>query len=186
MALTLVNVWLAAKEDIWCWPTGIASVVLYGIVFWREHLFANAALQVVYFVLSIHGWYEWLHGGANKSELRVRKTRPRTMLICIIAVGLLTYPIMRILLRTQSPSFPFWDASTTAVSLVGQWMMNEKLLENWLFWLIVDVVYVPLFWAQKLLPTAVLYVVLCVIAWKGYVDWKRSMAADESLAVAAA
>ena len=71
---TLANVWLAIKEKIWTWPAGIVSVLLYFIVFWRSHLYLNAGLQVVYLVLSIHGWYEWLHGGENKSELHVRRT----------------------------------------------------------------------------------------------------------------
>ena len=68
---TLVNVWLAVKENIWTWPTGIVGVVLYTFVFYWRKLYLNAWLQIVYFVLSIHGWYEWLHGGVNKSERRI-------------------------------------------------------------------------------------------------------------------
>jgi len=70
---TLANVWLAVKENIWTWPTGIASVLLYLVVFWRSHLYLNAGLQLVYFALSIHGWYEWLHGGENKTELKITR-----------------------------------------------------------------------------------------------------------------
>ena len=81
----LANVWLATKENIWTWPTGIVGVILYTIVNYKAHLYANAALQIVYFGLSIMGWYEWLHGGVNKSELHVRSTTKREWIGCAIA-----------------------------------------------------------------------------------------------------
>jgi len=70
---TLINVWLAIKEKIWTWPAGIASVLLYLVVFWRSHLYLNAGLQIVYFVMSIHGWYEWLHGGVEKISAKFER-----------------------------------------------------------------------------------------------------------------
>jgi len=85
IAFTLVNVWLAIKENMWTWPTGIVSVILYAVVFYQSRLYANAGLQVVYFVMSIHGWYEWLHGGVNKTELHVRRTTGRQWIGCAVA-----------------------------------------------------------------------------------------------------
>ena len=175
IAFTLVNVWLAIKENMWTWPTGIVSVILYAIVFYQSRLYANAGLQVVYFALSIHGWYEWLHGGVNKGELRVRRTTRRQWIGCAIAGVLLTVLLMW-LLRRVSGSAPFSDALTTAFSIVGQWMLNEKLLENWLIWLAVDIVYVPLFAASGRIGSALLYAFFCVLCVKGLIDWKRSLA----------
>jgi len=175
IAFTLVNVWLAIKENMWTWPTGIASVILYAIVFYQSRLYANAGLQVIYFALSIHGWYEWLHGGVNKGELRVRRTTRRQWIGCAIAGALLTVLLMW-LLRRVSGSAPFSDALTTAFSIVGQWMLNEKLLENWLVWLAVDIVYVPLFAESGRIGSAFLYAFFCVLCVKGVIDWKRSLA----------
>lgn len=175
VVFTLVNVWLAVKQNMWTWPMGIASVILYGIVFFQSRLFANAGLQVVYLVLSIHGWYEWLHGGANRSELHVRKTTPRQWIGCAIAGVVLTAVLMWLLKAVQG-SAPFADASTTAFSIVGQWMLNEKLLENWLIWLAVDIVYVPMFFANARPASGVLYAIFCVLAVKGFIDWRRSIA----------
>ncbi len=73
VVFTLANVWLAVKQNIWTWPTGIASVILYGVVFYQSRFYSNAALQIIYLILSIHGWYEWLHGGANHGELHVQE-----------------------------------------------------------------------------------------------------------------
>jgi nicotinamide mononucleotide transporter len=180
VVFTLANVWLAVKENIWCWPTGIVGVALYTVVNWQARLYSNAGLQIVYLVLSVHGWYEWLHGGENKSELHVRRTTPRQWIGCVSASIAGTAALMAFLHWTTDAAFPFWDASTTAVSLVGQWMMNEKLLENWVLWLIVDIVYVPLYFARGYRLTAALYALFCILCWRGYVEWKRSLATSAS------
>jgi nicotinamide mononucleotide transporter len=179
VVFTLANVWLAVKENIWSWPAGIVSVILYGVLFYQSRLYANAGLQVVFLVLSIHGWYEWLHGGANHGELHVRRTTVRQWIGCAISGGLLTYALY-LLLRWANGSAPISDAATTAFSIVGQWMLNEKLLENWWIWLAVDLVYVPMFIAAKHLPSAGLYAVFCILCIKGIVDWKRSMRSTAS------
>jgi nicotinamide mononucleotide transporter len=178
--VTLANVWLAVKENIWTWPAGIVSVTLYGFVNYQARLYSNAGLQLVYLVLSIHGWYEWLYGGEKKSQLRVRRASPRAWLGCTIAAIAGTVILLRVL--PAMSAHPFWDASTTAVSLVAQWMLNEKLLENWLLWLIVDLVYVPLYFSQHLQVTAILYAIFCVLAVRGLIDWRRSMRAAEAAA----
>lgn len=176
VAFTLVNVWLAVKENIWCWPPGIVGVALYGIVFYRSNLYANAALQVVYLVLSIHGWYEWLHGGAGRTELRMSSATPRQWRVCMVA-GVAGTGLVILLLRwTTDAAFPFWDALTTSFSLVAQWMMNKKLVENWILWIAVDVIYVPLCFFRSLPLTAALYALFCVMAWRGLVEWRRSLA----------
>jgi nicotinamide mononucleotide transporter len=172
----LANVVLAIFENIWTWPTGIVGVILYTIVNFQAHLYANAGLQLVYLVLSIHGWYEWLHGGVNKTELHVRRATPRQWLGCAIASVILTAAIMALLRSTHNAEQPFLDASTTAVSLVGQWMMNEKLLENWWLWLLVDIVYIPLYAFRHLPLTALLYAFFCVMCILGLAEWKRSLA----------
>ena len=171
---TLANVWLAVKENIWTWPTGIVSVLLYLVVNWRAHLYANAVLQVLYFVLSIHGWYEWLHGGKNKTERRVTRASSRVWLATIAGGALLTAPIYYALVLSHNSSSPVMDAFTTAYSIVGQVLLNLKILENWLVWAIVDVVYVVIYVQQHLYLTAGLYAFFVGLCLKGLIDWRRS------------
>ncbi|HXA17966.1 MAG TPA: nicotinamide riboside transporter PnuC [Thermoanaerobaculia bacterium] len=171
----LVNVWLATKENIWTWPTGIVGVILYAIVNYKAGLYANAGLQVVYFVLSIMGWYEWLHGGVNKTELHVRRTTRRQWVGCTIASVVLWVALLALLRWTHNAQQPILDAGTTALSLVGQWLMNEKLIENWWFWLVVDLAYVPIYLQSGNWLTAVLYAAFCILCIKGLIEWKRSM-----------
>lgn len=175
---TLANVWLAVRENIWTWPTGIVSVVLYLIVFWRTHLYLNAWLQVVYFLLSIHGWYEWLHGGANKTELKIAHASPRfSALLTAIGLALTGGFFFALRATAHDASLPIWDAVTTAFSLVGQYMLNMKIVENWIVWAAVDVIYVVMFFDQKLYLTSGLYALFIVLCAKGYLDWRRSAAA---------
>lgn len=176
----LANVWLATKENIWTWPTGIIGVILYTIVNYKAKLYANAGLQIIYFVLSIFGWYEWLHGGENKTELHVRRANVRQWTGCAIASVLLTAAVMELLRWTHDSQQTFLDAATTALSIVGQWLMNEKLIENWWFWLVVDIAYVPIYLHAGNWLTAGLYAVFCVLCIKGIVDWKRSMRSTAS------
>jgi nicotinamide mononucleotide transporter len=171
---TLANVWLMVKENIWGWPAGIISVLLYLVVFGRSHLYMNAALQIVYFVLSIHGWYEWLHGGENKTERKITLASSKMWTI-LMSVGIVLTVGFFWLLRATShdASLPVWDALTTAFSIVGQFMLNTKIVENWLIWAIVDVIYVFMFIDQKLYLTAVLYAFFVVLCLKGLIDWRR-------------
>lgn len=172
---TLANVWLAIRENIWTWPTGIVSVLLYLVVFWRTHLYLNAGLQVVYFVLSIQGWYEWLHGGENKTELKVTHVSSRAAaVLTAIGVALTGGLFVGLRMTSHDASLPIWDALTTAFSLVGQYMLNMKIVENWIVWAAVDVIYVVMFLDQKLYPTAALYAFFVVLCVKGYFDWRRS------------
>ena len=182
IAFTLANVWLAVKENMWTWPTGIVSVTLYAIVFYQSKLYANAGLQVIYFALSIHGWYEWLHGGANHSELHVRRTTVNQWIGCMIAGVVLTAALMWFL-KVVSGSAPFSDAVTTAFSIVGQWMLNEKLLENWWIWLAVDVIYVPMFVASGHPGSAGLYAIFCILCIKGLVEWRKSLVRDSGFEI---
>ena len=172
---TLVNVWLAIKENMWTWPTGIVAVLLTFVLYWHKLIYLNAWLQIVYFLLSIHGWYEWLHGGVNKTERRVSWASGLTW-ATTIPIGVALTLLLFYLERRFAPggSLPVWDALTTAFSIVGQYMLNMKLIENWIIWMLVDVVYVFMLVDQHLYYLAALNAFLFILCIKGFIDWRRS------------
>ena len=173
-----VSVYLSAREKIWSWPTAIVNVVLYIFVFYESGLYSDMGLQVVYLVLSIYGWYEWLHGGANRSALRVSRASARAWIVSA-AVGVVFWlALSRYTSTLSGVAFPHLDAGLTTLSLVAQWMMTRKILENWILWIIADIVYVPMYTYKHLYVTAGLYTVFLVLAIMGLVEWRRSLARD--------
>ena len=143
--LSAVSVFLSARENIWSWPTAIVSVAMYAYVFLRSGLYSDAGLQVFYLLISLYGWYEWLHGGENRSRLHVSRATAKTWTVSAafgvvfwIALGLLTS-------RLKGVSLPFVDSALATLSIVAQVMMTRKILENWILWIIADIAYVPMY-----------------------------------------
>jgi nicotinamide mononucleotide transporter len=178
----VVSVFLSVKQNIWSWPTAIINVGLYIIVFFESKLYADTGLQVVYVVLNAYGWYHWLYGGKNRTELPVSKTSARlgTLLGMLILAG--TAVIGTFLSRQTDAALPYIDAFTTSTSLVAQWMMTRKLLENWIIWVAVDVIYIGMYIYKSLYVTAVLYLIFLILSALGFVQWKRSLLARQTSA----
>lgn len=175
VAVTLVAVYLTTRQSIWCWPLGMVSVTLYALVFYRARLYADMGLQGLYFALSAYGWWAWLHGGEDHGELAVTRasTRTRALLAAIaVAAGV---ALGQTLSRLTDASLPFMDSLLTTFSIAAQWMQTRKLLEAWLVWLAVDVLYVGMFLYKGLYPTAGLYALFLLLAVRGFVEWRRSM-----------
>ena len=175
-AFGVISVFLSTRQNIWSWPTAIVNVSLYTIVFYGGRLYGQMGLQTIYLILSIYGWYEWLHGGEQKTELHV--SRASTRLLATLAVlDLAACVVLAGILRRTDAALPWLDAVLTTTSLVAQWMMTRKILENWILWIAVDIVYVPMFMSQRLYATALLYAAFLVLAVMGYVEWRRSLVA---------
>jgi len=170
-----ISVWLSVKQNIWSWPTAIVNVVLYAVVFWDAKLYADMGLQVIYAALSIYGWYEWLYGGEGRTELQVTRTPPRIAAVLALIAAAGSALLGALLRHATDAALPYMDSFLSSTSLVAQWMMTRKLLENWLVWIFVDVLYVGMFLFKGLYLTAGLYAVFLVLAVRGYVDWRRSM-----------
>jgi nicotinamide mononucleotide transporter len=176
-AVGILSVFLSAREKVWSWPLALVNVSMYFVIFYQAKLYADMGLQVVYFALSLYGWYEWLYGGENRTVLHVsRATRP--LLLRLAAIGLVgAIGLGTLLARFTDASLPFLDSALTTTSLLAQWMMTRKILENWIVWIAVDIVYVPMFIYKDLHSTAVQYGVFLGLAMMGFVQWRRSLAA---------
>ena len=170
----VVSVYLSARENIWSWPTGIVNVGLYIIVFERTGLYSDMGLQVVFLILSIYGWYEWLYGGKDRTELTVTRATTRDWVISMPIALAFWLVLAHVTEAIPGVSLPYVDSGLATLSLVAQWMMTRKLLENWVLWIIVDVLYVPMYVYKHLPVTAALYIVFLVLAAMGLRAWWRS------------
>jgi len=173
----IISVYLGTRENIWSWPTALVNVALFFALFLESGLYSDTGLQVVYFVLSLYGWYEWLYGGEGRTAITVTRTSRRTWTV-LAGIGVVVWALLgTITSRLPGTALPYVDAATTTVSLLAQWMMTRKLIENWLIWIAVDVVYVGMFIYKGLYLTAFNYGIYLVLAVMGYFAWKRSLAA---------
>lgn len=172
----VVSVFLSVRENIWSWPTALVNVSLYFVLFYESGLYSDMGLQVVYFGLSVYGWYEWLYGGKGRTALKVSRTPKRLWAVLAVIALIVWASLGKLTSRLPGVSLPYVDAATTTTSLVAQWMMTRKLLENWALWIAVDVAYIAMFIFKGLYLTAVNYAIYLVLAWMGHVTWKRSLA----------
>ena len=169
-------VYLVTRENIWNWPLGAITAAFYIVVFARAGLYSDTGLQMVYLVLSFYGWWHWLRGGPqHAAPLRVSRAPAREMLllgIAGIAMWMLFWRITRMLPGAKAPLL---DAALVASSLVAQYMMTRKYLENWLLWIAADVLYIGLYFTRGLRLSSLLYAVYLALAILGYWQWKRSL-----------
>ena len=171
----VISVYLSTRENILSWPTALVNVGLYTVVFYEARLYADMGLQVVYFGLSAYGWYEWKFGGANRSVLKVSRATPRVWVVLTV-VNLLAWITLGSLLSRTNAALPWLDSLLSTTSLCAQLLMTRKVLENWALWIVLDLVYVPMFITRGLYATAGLYTIFLVLAVLGWRQWKRSLA----------
>lgn len=169
-----ICVWLTVKESIWNFPIGLLNVATFSVVFFQSRLFADAGLQVVYFVLGVIGWRLWLKGGEDRTQLRISRAPAFELLLIAVFIAGATLALWQ-LLHHAGGSASFWDALTTSLSLASQWLLNRKRLESWAGWILVDAIYVPLYIFKELYLTAILYALFLVMAMMGWRAWQRTL-----------
>jgi nicotinamide mononucleotide transporter len=171
----IVGVWLTVKENILCFPVGIVNVALYAWLFFQSQLYADSLLQIVYIILLIYGWYQWLHGKKNNSSLAVTKTSGTTRLFLIILCIVSTVGIGTLFRYKTDASLPYMDSLTTSMSLIAQWMVARKKIENWIVWIAADVIYVGMYVFKHLYLTSLLYFIFTILAVIGWQQWKKDL-----------
>ena len=127
-AFGLLSVWLTIRKSIWCWPTGLVNVVLFFVMFYQVKLYAELITYSVFFVLGIYGWWEWSHGGENRSKLPVSRT-PHGVSLVLLIVALVWAPVQGYGFQHYTDAaLPYWDSIITVLSLLAQWMLARKYL----------------------------------------------------------
>jgi nicotinamide mononucleotide transporter len=168
----LLCVYLAAKNIIWNWPLAIISVGIYIFIFYNSHLFADMGLQFYFLVVNIYGWYFWSKRPASQQKAPVVLITKPQILFSSIAIIIFTF-ILGSVLKYTTASYPYLDSFCTACSLVAQFFMARKVVENWLIWIFVDIIYVGIYIFKGLHLTAIMYAIYVAIALIGYLDWKK-------------
>lgn len=175
----LACVILTVRQNIWCWPIGIISVILYIAVFYDARLYSDMGLQVVYIFMQIYGWRNWLHGGVDNGELAVSRLTPLSAGAWIAVAVMGSYSLGYGMSSYTNADLPYVDSTATTMSLVAQWLMSRKVLESWLIWITVDVISVAMYLVKGLYMTTGLYAVFLALAASGFLAWRNSLLKPE-------
>jgi nicotinamide mononucleotide transporter len=175
VVMTLVGIVLTIKEKISCWPVAIVGILAYLVVFIRARLYADAALQPIYVVQNIYGWWYWARGGVRGAgEAPIVVLQWRSRIAWLAATAAVSLVVGAALARWTNAAAPYADATLSTTSLVANWLLARKVLENWWLWIAVNVGYVILFWKKHLSLSAGLYAILLALAIAGLIEWQRS------------
>ncbi|MGP1435010.1 MAG: nicotinamide riboside transporter PnuC [Phocaeicola sp.] len=171
----LVYLWLEYKASIWLWVAGIIMPTIYIFVYYKAGLYADFGINVYYLIAAVYGLALWKRGTAKKKELPIT-FMPKNVYLPLIVVFIVALLLIAwILIRFTDSNVPWWDSFTTALSIVGIWMLAKKYIEQWFTWIAVDAVSCGLYIYKELYFTSVLYGLYTVIAVLGYFKWKRLM-----------
>ena len=172
----LVCVWLLIRQNIWTWPFGIAYVLVSFVVFYQARLYADLALHVVFLVLNIYGWVHWLRGGPrDDDDLPVTTTRPAHLALVLVLSGLGIAVFGTLLARYTDAAVPYWDSATSVLSIAAMWLTAQKKIENWHFWLVIDVLATGIYVYKGIYFYALLYLIYIGLAVAGYRAWRATL-----------
>ncbi len=175
--LGIAYVVLAAKESIWCWPAAFISTLIYTVLFWEGKLAMSAFLNFYYMGMAIYGFLLWNKGGDNQAgKLTVRswglpKHISFIVIATLISVGI-GYFIPQLF---PDNKLPYLDATVMVFSVINTWLMAQKVLENWIYWIFIDAAAIYLYWHSGFYVTIIMFAVYLVLAVYGYKEWKESL-----------
>lgn len=182
-AIGLIYLFLEYKANVWLWPAGIVMSLFYVVIFFHGKFYADAAVYLYYIGANTYGLLKWTQSrrqgltadGTEANELTITHV-PTNKILPITATAIALWGLLYWILSTFTDSpVPLGDAFTTALSIVAMWMLAQKYLEQWLLWIIVNVVSTALYFWKGLYPTAILFIVYVIVAVLGYFRWRNEM-----------
>lgn len=181
VALGVAYLLLAIKQSLWCWPAAFVSTFIYTILFWQGFLYMESVLNFYYLLMAIYGWQQWRDGRTNNNEpfKTQNKTKPivswsKQKHITYIGVGIVISLGLGFVLDNHTQArMAYLDTFTTVFSVITTYMVTQKVLEQWLYWVIIDAASVYLYVQQGYYPTAGLFILYTVLAVQGYLVWRK-------------
>lgn len=164
---------LAARENNGCWYFAFASTAIYSVLFWDVSLLMDSALNVYYMAMAVYGWHQWRRGGGDQVGIKIHTLGLQGHGLIIGTIVLLTIISGYLLSRYSTAVWPYVDSFTTWASVIATVMVARKILENWLYWIVIDAVSIPLYLNRGLEMTALLFAAYVVIAVLGFVHWRQ-------------
>jgi nicotinamide mononucleotide transporter len=173
--LALAYLILAMKGSVWCWPAALTSTAIYTVLFWKVSLLMESVLNIYYMAMAVYGYWLWTKGGNGHDGVNVVSWRLSIHLKLIAITTVLSLIIGYFMATQTQASFPYLDAATTCFAVMTTFLVAKKVLENWIYWFVIDAVSIYLYVSKGLMLTSVLFVFYVVMVVFGYFMWRNRM-----------
>ncbi len=171
----ILAVWLLIKQSIWTWPIGITYIAASLYIFYSAKLYADLALHIFYLLMHIYGWYYWLKGGdRTESALAVSSEDNKTLLILLALCAVTIFISGTLFSAYTDADLPYWDNTTSVLSLLAMWLQSRKKIESWALWLIIDILAAGIYFYKEIYFYSLLYIIYIGMAFMGYIAWHKS------------
>lgn len=184
MILAIAYILLAIKQSLWCWPAAFFSTLIYTVLFYDVSLLMDSVLNAYYLIMAVYGWYSWKYGGKLQQEELAVSTYGLSKNIKII--GILTIVSLcfgYVMANYTSADFAYVDSFTTVFAIFTTYMLAKKILENWIYWIVIDAISIYIYIQKGLNLTAILFVIYTVLAFVAYKDWKKEYDSKKATAI---
>ena len=170
-----VYLWLEYKASIYLWIASVIMPAIYLVVFYDAGLYADTAINIYYLLIALYGFIAWRRGNNSGAELKISHITVRQTVAMVALYAVLQVVISLLLLNFTDRTVPWFNGLTSALSVVGMWMLARKYIEQWIVWAVVDILSVGLYVYMGLYLTALLYAAYAIIAIFGYRKWQKLM-----------
>ncbi|WP_348797528.1 nicotinamide riboside transporter PnuC [Flavobacterium adhaerens] len=179
----LLSVWFAKKDNIWVFPTGLISTSIYAYLLWQWSLLGDSMINVYYFIMSFYGWYHWTRKKDNIVEFPISSMNSKEMVTATIIFALTVFFVVIVYLYFDKFTnwYSYLDTFLTAIFFVGMWLMAKRKVENWVLWIVGDLLSIPLYFAKGYTFTSFQYIIFTIIAIYGYLEWKKILYNSQKL-----
>jgi len=181
MFLAIAYLLLAIRQNLWCWVAAFFSTLIYAIIFFDVSLLMDSALNVYYLIMAIYGWYSWKYGGKlQEKELEVTTYGLNKNIKIIAVLSVISLIFGYIMENYTSADFAYVDSFTTIFAVFTTYMLAKKVLENWIYWIVIDAISIYIYIQKGLNLTAVLFAIYTALAFVAYLQWKNEYEASKA------
>ena len=171
VALSMAYLLLAIKENLWCWPAAFFSTLIYTIMYWNGALLMESLLNFYYMYMAVFGWVVWRKGKANQAQRLITSWPVNRHIILIALTTLASLAIGYVMQNYTHADFAYLDSFTTCFAVVTTYLVAKKVLENWLYWIVIDAASMYLYYEKGYYPTLVLFIFYTIMAAWGFKTW---------------
>ncbi len=173
----LLSVWFAKKDNIWVFPTGIINTVIYTYLLWKWSLLGDMMINFYYAVMSVYGWYHWTrkNGDVVEFPISTMNTSEKKISLLIFVLTIVVVTSVYIFFDKFTHWTSYVDTFVTGIFFVGMWLMARRKIENWILWIVGDIISIPMYFAKGYSFTSIQYLIFTLIAVFGYLEWKRTL-----------